>query len=169
MKNYIDNDYAINKNAKGIVYRFADLTLEITLEDYLRENPDKTETDFAELKALSDSNYLEQDRCDYRQTRKNIPFYDLGESKTCASPSPEDEVIEQSIKQLEQVEIRKQRMLVKQALDKFTDIQRRRYLLYHVHGITTRKIATIEGVKHQSIIECLAWAEKKIKKFLNNA
>ena len=52
MKNYRDSDYAANKNAKGIVCRFANQIIEITLEDYLRENPDKNEADFTELKSL---------------------------------------------------------------------------------------------------------------------
>lgn len=43
MKNDRDSDYAANKYARGIAYRFANETVEITLEDYLRENLDKTE------------------------------------------------------------------------------------------------------------------------------
>lgn len=39
MKNYKDSDYALNKFSEGIVYRFADRIVEITLEDYLAENP----------------------------------------------------------------------------------------------------------------------------------
>lgn len=54
MQNYRKSDYAINKNSPNIVYRFHNEIIEITLEDYLKENPDKTEHDFAELKALSD-------------------------------------------------------------------------------------------------------------------
>ena len=53
MQNYRKSDYAINKNSPNIVYRFHNEIIEITLEDYLKENPDKTEHDFAELKALS--------------------------------------------------------------------------------------------------------------------
>ena len=40
MKNYKDSDYARNKFSEGIVYRFADRIVEITLKDYLAENPD---------------------------------------------------------------------------------------------------------------------------------
>jgi hypothetical protein len=64
MKNYRDSDYAANKNAKGIVCRFANQIIEITLEDYLRENPDKNEADFTELKSLSDEIYLKQVRAE---------------------------------------------------------------------------------------------------------
>ena len=64
MKNYRNSDYAANKNSKGVVYRFANQTIEITLEDYLRENPDKNEADFTELKSLSDEIYLKQVRAE---------------------------------------------------------------------------------------------------------
>lgn len=60
MKNFKDSDYALNKFSEGIVYRFADRIVEITLDDYLTENPGKTEQDFLELKALSDEIYHEQ-------------------------------------------------------------------------------------------------------------
>lgn len=34
--------------------------VEVTLEDYLRDNPDKTEADFAELKTLWDEIYFRE-------------------------------------------------------------------------------------------------------------
>ena len=57
MRDYRKSDYAINKYSPNIVYRFHDEIIEVALEDYLKENPDKTEQDFAELKALSDEIY----------------------------------------------------------------------------------------------------------------
>jgi hypothetical protein len=96
MKNYTQSDYSLNKNAKGIIYRFADQIVEITLEDYLRENPNKSPADFAELKALSDSDYYETDRADYRQTWKNTSLDTLGEDEMLAfsAPSVEEELID---------------------------------------------------------------------------
>ena len=44
------SDYALNKFSEGIVYQFSDRTLEISLEDFLRDNPGKTEADFMALK-----------------------------------------------------------------------------------------------------------------------
>ena len=59
MREYRKSDYAINKYSPNIVYRFYDdEIIEVSLEDYLKENPDKTEQDFAELKALSDEIYM---------------------------------------------------------------------------------------------------------------
>lgn len=51
MRNYKDSDYALNRYSQGIVYKFADGIVEVTLEAFLRDNPDKTEEDFAELKS----------------------------------------------------------------------------------------------------------------------
>lgn len=49
MWNYRKNDYAANKYSPNIVYRFNDEIIEISLEDYLEENPDRTEQDFCKL------------------------------------------------------------------------------------------------------------------------
>ena len=165
MKNYKDSDYAVNKNAKGIVYRFANQTVEITLADYLHENPGKTVSDFAELKALSDADYYEADRSGYRQTWKNISFDGLENSSDFSTSSPEDEVVHKAEHSPELV---RRDVLAKKMLDKLTEVQRRRYLLHVVNGLTTRQIAEKEGVEQRSVMDSLEWANKKIKKFLRS-
>jgi len=164
VKNYNASDYAINKNARGIVYRFADQAVEITLEDYLRENPGKTAADFSELKALSDADYYETDRSDYRQTWKNTSFDGLEDTADFATLSPEDEVVG---KAEQATDAERRNGLAKKALDKLTDVQRRRYVQHHVHGMTAREIAAKEGLNHRSVLESLWLAEKKIKKVLS--
>jgi len=165
MKNYRDSDYAVNKNAEGIVYRFANQTIEITLADYLRENPSKTPVDFAELKALSDTDYYDTDRSDYRQTWKNTSFDNLGEDEraSLAAPSVEDEVIDKGERE---ALLAQRQSLSALALDKLTDKQRRRYVLYHVHGKSYREIADIENAHFTSVEESILAAEKKIQKFI---
>ena len=150
MKNYKDSDYAINKYSKGIVYRFTDGNIEVTLNAYLDENPDKTEKDFYELKELSDLIYLEQDRKNNNTTRKDVPLY---ENLT---------VLPESVP-----EITPQLGIAVQALAKLTVIQRRRYLLYHVNGFSTHEIAKKEEVRQRSVMDSLEWADKKIKKYLH--
>ena len=163
MKNYRDSDYAVNKYADGIVYRFANQTVEITLEDYLRENSGKTETDFIELKALSDGIYDEQARDENRQTYKNVPVDGLEETDAFAVPSPEEILIDRP----EQAAKEKQRrQKAKQAWASLTEIQRRRYFLYTVEGLSTWKIAEIEGVNQSKIMKSLNAADKKIKNIL---
>ncbi|HBL84346.1 MAG: hypothetical protein A2Y17_05045 [Clostridiales bacterium GWF2_38_85] len=165
MKNYRDSDYAANKYAKGIVYRFADQTVEITLEDYLRDNPGKTEADFAELKSLSDEIYLYQDRQDNAQNKKLVSIHGLEETEFCATPSPHDIVIDMT--EQATLEIRR-RELAKQALDKLTEVQRRRYIMYVVDELTVREIADIEGSHFTAVHESIQAAEKKVKKYLAN-
>ncbi|MDD4493454.1 MAG: RNA polymerase subunit sigma-24 [Eubacteriales bacterium] len=165
MKNYQDSDYAANKYASGIVYRFANQTVEVTLAEYLRENPDKRDADFAELKALSDRLFYEQDRSEGRQRKKMVSFHALEETELAAVPSPEDTMI------AEQDEAEKQtrrREIADCALAALTDVQRRRYLLHVVDGLSTWQIAEMEGVAQRSVMDCLEAAEKKIKKVLAN-
>jgi DNA-directed RNA polymerase specialized sigma24 family protein len=166
MKNFTQGDYAVNKNATGIVYRFAGQTVEVTLDDYLQENPDKTAADFAELKALSDADYYEIDRSDYRQTWKNTSLDTLDEDETVifSTPSIEDEIFERRLKEAAYA---KRVSVAARALDKLTEIQRRRYLLYHVQGMSYREIATLENANHKSVEESILAAEKKIHNFLS--
>jgi DNA-directed RNA polymerase specialized sigma24 family protein len=165
MKNYAKSDCAVNKFSKSIVHRFVDCTVEVTLTDYLTENPDKTLADFIELKELSDKIYREQDRDDYRQTWKNSSLGNICDV-LCATPSSESILISA----LEQNEQSNSRIsLAKRALNAPTDVQRKRYLLHVVNKLTTRQIAEKEGVKHQSVVESLQSAEKKIKKVLSES
>jgi len=166
MKNYTQSDYAINKNAGGIVYRFTDSIVEITLADYLRENPDKTVADFTELKALSDADYYETDRSDYRQTWKNTPLETLLEDEIAilSAPSVEDEFIEHEEHEAVYAKLKSTARL---AMDKLTETQRRRYLMYHVQGLTYREIGVAENTNHKSVEESILAAEKKIKKIIS--
>ncbi len=94
MKNYKESDYALNKYSQGIVYKFVDGALEVTLEDYLRDNPDKTEDDFAELKALSDEIYHEQVVLEHRICRKNISIDLVPETELVIAPEFDVEQME---------------------------------------------------------------------------
>lgn len=53
-------------------------------------------------------------------------------------------------------------------LSKLTDIQRRRYLLYEVCGLSTPQIALSEGVNQNAVWESITAAKARIKKFLRN-
>ena len=166
MKNYTDSDYALNKYSEGIVYRFADGIVEVTLADYLAENPGKTEADFRALKELSDADYFERDRAENAQTKRNSTYADVDETELCQSPSPEDLHISGLLAH-EEAERHEQRLeLAHKALVSLTDAQRRRYLMYHVDGLTLRQIADKEGVLFTKIHKSVEAADKKIKRFL---
>ena len=80
-----------------------------------------------------------------------------------ADHSVEDEVIERVEQKAAYV---KRRSTAALALDKLTEVQRRRYLMYHLKGKTTREIAALEGVNQSKVMNSLILAEKKIKKIL---
>jgi hypothetical protein len=195
VKNYTDSDYALNRYSAGIVYRFADgTTTTFTLADHLAEKPgkteddnigddnigddnigddnskkkgfDNTETGFLKLKKQSDDDYLARDRAENAHTKKNSRYNELDEPMHGHMPSPEDLYID-AINAREEAERREQRMnMAKRALDTLTDVQRRRYLLRHVDGLSTWRIAELECVNQSKIVNSLALADKKIKKFL---
>ena len=159
MKNYKDTDYVLNKYSKGIVYKFVDGIIETTLEDYLRENPEKTEDDFIELKALSDEIYYEQDRHYARTTRLDISIHCL--------EHPERILISPLTTDMEE-ERKKEKALItaRKLLDsgKLTKIQKSRFHLYFFKGLSTRQIARQQGVHQRAVWDSLRWTTKKLKK-----
>ena len=164
MQNYFKSDYAINKNSPNIVYRFHNEIIEITPEDYLKENPGNTEKDFAELKALSDQIYYEQDRAESAQTRKDISIHSLEETKYCATRALEEEWEERVVdmhnrkyawKALEQ-------LFTEGAL---TEVQKRRFRLHIFQGLSTRQIGHLEGTSHQAVAKSINLAITKLKKY----
>jgi predicted DNA-binding protein YlxM (UPF0122 family) len=163
MKNYKKSDYAINKYSDGIVYKYANgHTTEYILEDYLAENPDKTEQDFTELKKLSDEIYLEQDRAEYNQTRKNISvdsenFFDSTELPF------EEEFIETLDR--EQIVEAFNKLL---GSGELSETQERRLRFYILDGFSHRKIAEIEGVTYHAVAKTLKDVIRMIKKFFKN-
>ena len=80
MKNFDKSDYALNKFSEGIVYKFSNEIREITKEQYLRENPNKTEGDFLKLKEISDEIFLDEIR--YYKYGKYVDMTSFGFDET---------------------------------------------------------------------------------------
>ncbi|MDD3393241.1 MAG: RNA polymerase subunit sigma-24 [Anaerotignum sp.] len=160
MKNFKDSDYALNKFSEGIVYRFADRIVEITLDDYLAENPGKTEQDFLELKALSDEIYHEQVINENRTSRLDISINGMEETEALATGSLDTELIHKS-------DMKKATEAAKRLLDSgdLTQVQRRRFLLHFFQGLSYRQIASCEGVHFTSVHESIEAATAKLQKF----
>ena len=165
MRDYRKSDYAINKYSPNIVYRFYDdEIIEVSLEDYLKENPDKTEQDFAELKALSDEIYYEQDRAESAQTRKDVSIHGLEETDCCSTRPLEEEWEELA------VEVQNRRY-ARTALERLfaagvlTEVQKRRFRLHVFRGLSTRQIGKLEGTSHQAVAKSLNLALEKLKIF----
>lgn len=163
MKNYRNSDYAVNKFSKGIVYHFTNQTVEITLADYLAENPDKTEQDFIALKKLSDSLYHQQVKNENNQTRKNVTLHGEEYRHDLATLSLETEYFESIDEQRGLEAIRK-------LLDSgcLTSIQERRFRLYFFEGLTLRQIAKMQGVSHTCVHASIHCAVKKLKNNFQN-
>ena len=159
MKNYKDTDYALNKYSKGIVYKFSDGIIETTLDDYLRENPEKTEEDFKKLKELSDEIYYEQDRHRTRTTRLDISIHCLGYAENILISSLAIDVEEEYEKEKALITARK--LL---GSGKLTEIQKRRFYLYFFKGLSTRQIARRESVHQRAVWDSLRWTTKKLRK-----
>lgn len=161
MKNYKESDYALNKYSEGIVYKFADrVRLEITLEDYLAENPGKTAEDFRELKSLSDEIYHWQVVHEHRTSRLDVPINGLEETEPLSAP-PLDTVL------IHNAEKNKALNAARQLLNsgQLTETQRRRFLLHFIQGLSTRQIAVKELVSHVAVHKSIALAKEKLKKF----
>ncbi len=93
MKNYMHSDYALNKFSKSIVNHFADRIVEITLEAYLAENPDKTIEDFLKLKALSDEIYHQQIIDENRTSRLDVSMSELEDTQQLSTMPVDTELI----------------------------------------------------------------------------
>lgn len=163
MKDYKKSDYALNKNRKGIVYRNADgSTLEITFEKIAEGKPQFTYEDFQKLKQFSDSIYLEQVKADSRYLYYVKGSYDeIPDSAWLATKSLEEELFGDAADLPSAEEVRKI------AGEILTPTQKRRFLMY-LEGLTTVKIAEIEGCNQKSVWESLEAAKEKIQKYLKN-
>lgn len=160
MKNYKESDYALNKYSKGIVYKFADGIVEVTLGDYLRDNPDKTEADFVALKAWSDGVYHEQAVQEQRTCRRNVSIDQVPEAQFAIIPDFGQNLMGEA----------DEGKIALNAADKLlhsgmlTGIQQKRFVLYYLKGLSTTQIAVLEGVRQQTVWESLMWAGKKLRK-----
>jgi len=163
MNNYTNNDYALNRYSDGVVYNFADCIKEITFADCLAENPAMTEDDFRALKEFSDSNYLKTDRAENAKNKRNISFHEFSSKFEGLVKSPEELHINEIDAQEEREQYKHRLEIAKRAMGKLTDVQRRRYLMYRVKGVSSHKIAELEGKNHKTILESLYAAEKKLK------
>ena len=164
-RNYRQSDYAKNKYSSNIVYAGSDETIEISLEQFLEENPGMTEEDFVYWKNWSDEDYCAIDRKDSIEAKHTVSIHSIEETELVSVPSAEDIVIEKLSRENQRVYTMKDAELV---LSKLSDIQRRRYLLYEVCGLSTPQIALSEGVSQYTVWESIDAAKKRIKKVLKN-
>ena len=166
-KNYIQEHYAINKHSKGIVYRGADGDFEISLEQFLRENPTLTEDDFNYWKSISDELYRQEDRDSNKIAHKNVSINEIEETQLVSVESAETEFVRSiSEEDIFKKEIMSAQFILNIARNKLSDIQLRRFLSHYVDGKKEEEIAKDEGVCQSTISRSISGAENKIKKII---
>ena len=161
-KDFYKSNYGINKNSKGIVYRYADgSVLEITFEKIAAGNPSFTKEDFDKIKELSDKFYHEEAKADCNYHHHVTGSYDNVEDSVWLAPeSLEDELM----KRADEAEFSNK---IRDAIaTMLTATEKRRFLLYAFRGLTTREIAQREETSHIAVWKSICNAQKKIKKFL---
>lgn len=158
---YYKSNYALNRNKKAIVYQNADGTiLEITFEKIAAGNPNFTQEDFERLKEFSDQLYLEEQRGDVTYNKHVKGCVDeMEDSSWLATDSFEKELLDK----LEDESLEK--IMRDYMAEKFTEVQRRRFLMY-LNGISTVKIAEIEGCNQNAVWKSIELAKRKLKKIL---
>lgn len=161
MRNFNESDYALNKYSEGIVYKFADGSKHtIMLEDYLKANPDKIAEDFAKLKAFSDETYHQQDLDDTGYGKRKRSTDMMPEQKQPATVSLDVELIHKADGQ---AAVKATKLLLNSG--DLTEVQRRRFILHFMQGLSYRQIAEKEGVHFTSVQESIEAATRKLKKY----
>lgn len=168
MSNYRDSDYALNYKRSGIVYRFADSIVEISMEEFLLVHPNLTEKDFLHWKQISDEMYLQEKLTNWRFTHKDCCLDMVLAHDALTVPSAEETLLAEENRKDEQSAQKKKMRLVNFALDTLSPKQRRRFLLYVVNQNTLEQIAELEGVSFQAIQLSVKIAYSKIRKYLKS-
>ncbi|MFV0359187.1 hypothetical protein [Tropicimonas sp.] len=160
MSEFWKNDYAVNKKEKSsIIYQtVTGERIVITKERFLKENPDKKEKDFYEIKKYSDEDYRVRCNKDHYEERNSTELLEEAvTSEVCESP---EDLIFNMIHEKEFGEI-----LAKFLEKELSLIQKERLFMY-AEGKTMREIAAIEGVSFVAVSKSITLIRKKFEEFL---
>lgn len=163
MNVYFNSNYAKNKNKDTIFYKFADDEIrEITLEQYLKAEPNKTKHDFFELKAISDEDYHEEMLLDNREL-KHIVQLDDNELNS---------IVDINSSPLEFLCDKFTNTEFNEKFGKFlnsgsvTKKEIKRFMLYHFDELTYQEIARIEEVAPKRVYKSVSKFKEKAQLFL---
>ena len=161
-KNFNKSEYAVNKYSTAIVYLGAKGPYELTEAVFLRQNPGMTNVDFAFWKNWSDKDYKQELHAETEEKKHVVSIHELEGTKAVSIPSAEDVYVSVTTK----TEIRTfNKKDAKRFLATLTRVQRKRFWMREINGLTYRRIAEIEGVDVDAIEDTFQCIEKKIKKF----
>ncbi len=160
MAKYYHSDYALNKKTDSIIYRLADGSLvEITMEDYLSQNPELTEEQFHELKELSDEMFKDEMNAD-KQEHRTVKKQGNEKNKVILQQSQDDMLIEDE--EREKIRSVTNKLL---ASGKLSKTQERRFKAHYYDGKSYRQIGREESVSQVAIFKSVKNAVAKLKKF----
>jgi len=161
-KNFNKSEYAINKYSTAIVYLGSKGPYELTEAEFLRQNPGMTKEDFAFWKNWSDEDYKEALRAETEEKKRVVSIHELEGTKAVSIPSAEDVYVSVTTK----TEIRTfDKKDAKRFLATLTKVQRRRFWMREVNGLSFRRIAEIEGSEVYAIEKSVRFIKRKIEKF----
>ncbi len=93
MSDYRKSFYVLNKFSESIIYQFNDEIKEITLEDYLKDNPTHTKGDFIKFKMISDELYHSEDLADARYRKRKLSIHTINEDQFSSKETILDKLI----------------------------------------------------------------------------
>ncbi len=146
------SDYKRNLNQDDIVYysEAMDAYLRVTKEQFLADNPNLTEQDFAFYKRWSDQELLELCNHDRNEGRRHCPIH--------------EEWSEQLADNTMWMDYSDTTVAMGSVL---TPTQYRRFMLHAVYGLTTVEIAQLEGCAQQVISRSIALSRGILKKYFS--
>ena len=168
-KNYNKSNFAINKYSENIVYKSVDGNYEITIEQFLFENPNLTEADFEYWKSISDDLYNIEANKTTNRTRLDVSIEEIEETQLVATDSAEKLFIAaKTSKKITLSDLRRVDYILYIENLVLTDIQKRRFIAFYIDEKKEQQIADEEGTNQSSISRSISASEKKIKEFLKN-
>lgn len=154
MAKYYDSDYARNRNSENIVYKDANNEIfEISLEEYLIKNPEKTKGDFIEIKRISDDMFHDNLKLLNRENNQTVSIDDVGESISQISISTHQSIETQEERRISKFEddVKIYSFIKLIASGVLTEKQIKRGILHFFEKLSFRDIGKIEGVSHIAI------------------
>jgi len=163
VSDYRNSDYALNKFSEGIVYRFSGEIRIVSMEDYLKENPDKTAEDFQKLKELSDEIYHEELLKTNVERKQTVSYTNLENVLSDSGPSMEAQYIK-----TEEMRCVKIAVIKLFSEGSMTSKQKERFIKHFFKQKSLRQIAQEEGVHFSSVHECICRAIGKLRFYFKN-
>ena len=149
---YKQNSYKLRtEEIKGITYHF------VSFVDGAGKN---RETQVSRPVYLEFERFVRQDNSQARQSRRYIEQSELTDQNLYDRALHKPKSVEEAmIEKLESIEL-------KRAIAELPTNMKKRFVLYHIFGLTRKQIAEIEGCKRQSVDDSVRNAEKKIREKL---